>query len=143
VLQAPNFTSRGWKRLSPNPRGVVKLNKPSKARAIPGDLTLGGSAPENKGDGILWGADGQLSPLVVVTLQGNQPSFLDLNGHKVALSKVVLSEVAQIRTGQGGTLQIKQLFVAGKRLKDGVYAAPQSWLERPGKVTIDSRVDTH
>ena len=90
---------------------------------------------------MIWGADGQLLPSAVVTLQGNQPSFLDLNGHKVALSKVVLSRAALIRTGKGGTLQVRQLFVDGKRLKDGVYAAPQSWLEGTGTVTVDARVD--
>ena len=75
-------------------RGVLKLSKPGDATAIPGNLTLGGSAAENKGDGVIWGADGQLLPSAVVTLQGDQPSFLDLNGHKVALGKVVLSKAA-------------------------------------------------
>ena len=122
-------------------RGVLKLNKPGNATAIPGNLTLGGSAAENKGDGVIWGADGQLLPSAVVTLQGSQPSFLDLNGHKAALSKVELSRAALIRMGKGGALQVKQLILDGKRLKDGDYTAPQSWLEGTGTVTVDARVD--
>jgi hypothetical protein len=64
-----------------------------------------------------------------------------LDGHRVALSKVVLSRAAVIRTGRGGTLRVRQLHVDGKRLKDGVYAAPQSWLDGTGTVTVDARVD--
>jgi Glycosyl hydrolase family 20, catalytic domain/Glycosyl hydrolase family 20, domain 2 len=122
-------------------RGVLKLSKPGTVTAIPGDLTLGGSAVENKGDGVIWGADGQLLPSASVTLQGDQLSFLDVNGHKVALSKVKLSRAALIRTGQGGRLQVRQLFVDGKRLRDGVYEAPQPWLEGTGTVAVDARVD--
>jgi autotransporter-associated beta strand protein len=122
-------------------RGVLKLSKPAPVTAIPGNLTLGGSAAENKGDGVIWGADGQLSPSATVTLQGGQPCFLDLNGHKATLGKVVLSKVAGIRTGEGGALQVKQLVFDGHRLKDGTYAAPQPWLEGTGKVTVDARVD--
>ena len=120
-------------------RGVLKLNKPNYATAIPGNLTLGGSAAENKDDGVIWGADGQLLPSAIVTLQGTQPSFLDLNGRKVTLSKVELSRAALIRVGSGGNLQVKQLIVDGKRLEDGAYSAPQPWLEGKGKVTVDSR----
>jgi hypothetical protein len=76
-----------------------------------------------------------------VTLQGTQPSFLDLNEYKVTLSKVVLSRAAVIRAGQGGTLQVKQLVIDGRRLRDGTYSAPQSWLEGKGTVTVDARVD--
>jgi hexosaminidase len=122
-------------------RGVLRLNKPANVTAIPGSLTLGGSAAENHGNGVIWGADGQLLPAAIVTLQGSQPSFLDLNGHKVVLGKVALSKAAVIRLGQGGTLRVKQLFVDGKRLKDGDYSAPQSWLEGTGTVTVDARVD--
>jgi hypothetical protein len=122
-------------------RGVLNLNKPDHAMAIPGNLTLGGSAAENKDDGVSWGADGQLLPTAFVTLQGDKPSFLDLNGHKVVLSKVALSKVSVIRTGKGGALKVRQLFLDGKRLKDGDYTAPQSWLEGTGTVTVDARVD--
>jgi hexosaminidase len=122
-------------------RGVLKLSKPAHVTAIPGNLTLGGSAAENLGDGVIWGAEGQLLPSTVVTLKGSQPSFLDLNGQKVVLGKVALSKAALIRTGKGGTLRVKQLFVDGKRLKDGVYATQQSWLEGKGSVTVDACVD--
>jgi hexosaminidase len=121
-------------------RGVLKLSRPG-ATAVPGDLTLGGSAAENKGDGVLWGADGQLAPTAVVTLQGTQPSFLDLYGHKAVLGRVALSSAGRIRTGRGGTLHVRQLSVDGKRLKDGIYTAPQPWLEGTGAVTVDARVD--
>jgi hypothetical protein len=124
-------------------RGVLKLSKPRGAMAVPGDLMLGGSAAENNGDVVLWGADGQMPPTSVVTLQGAQPSFLDLDGHKAVLGKVSLSPAGRIRTGKGGTLHIKQLFVDGRRLRDGSYATPQSWLEGTGTVTVDARVDVH
>jgi len=122
-------------------RGVLKLAKPDNVTAIPGDLTLGGSAAENEDDGVVWSADGQVHPGAAVTLQGDRPSFLDLGGHKVTLGRVSLSHVALIRLGKDGALRVKQLLVGGKRLKDGVYAAPQAWLEGKGTVTIDARVD--
>ncbi len=122
-------------------RGVLHLNKPAGVMAIPGHLTLGGSAAENQGDGVIWDADGQLSPSALVTLQGSQPSFLDLNGHAVALGKVALSRAAAIRTGAGGTLRVKQLHVDGKRTRDGVYKTPLPWLQGTGVVTVDARVD--
>jgi hexosaminidase len=122
-------------------RGVLRLNKPGNAVAIPGDLTLGGSAAENKGDGVVWGADGQVGATAVVTLAGSQSSFLDLDGHKVALGKVLLSKAAAVRTGKGGELRVRQLFVDGRRIEDGTYRAPQSWLEGTGTVVIDSHVD--
>ena len=50
---------------------MLKLNKPAGAVAIPGDLTLGGSAAENKGDAVIWEADGQIAPSAVVTLAGH------------------------------------------------------------------------
>jgi hypothetical protein len=121
--------------------GVLRLAKPVNAIAIPANLVLGGSAPENKGDAVVWDADGQISASAVVTLQGSQSSYLDLNGHKAAFSKLLLSKVAVIRTGNGGQLQVKQLFVDGQRLKDGAYRTRQSWLEGTGTVTVDSRVD--
>ena len=43
-----------------------------------------------------------------------------------------------VRTGNGGTLRVRQLFVDGTRLKDGVYRAPQPWLEGAGTVTVDA-----
>jgi hexosaminidase len=138
IAGAPANSYRGGTTLA---RGVLRLSKPDNVTAIPGDLTLGGSAAENRGDGVIWGADGQLPPSAVVTLQGNQPAFLDVNGRKVTLSKVVLSRAARVRTGQGGRLRVRQLFVDGKRAKDGAYAAPQPWLEGTGTVVVDSRVD--
>src|SRR6185312_5662354 len=113
----------------------------SGAVAIPGNLNLGGSAPENNGDGIIWGADGQLSPSSVVTLAGNQPSFLDLAGHKAAMARVMMSKAGTIRTGKGGALKVLQLHIDGKRLKDGTYKAPQPWLKGTGTVIVDARVD--
>jgi hypothetical protein len=124
-------------------RGLLKLCKPHGAMAVPGNLILGGSAAENNGDGVMWGADGQIPPTAVVTLQGAQPSYLDLDGHKAMLGKVSLSPAARIRTGKGGTLHVKQLLIDGKRLRDRSYTAPQSWLEGTGTVTVDARVDVH
>jgi hypothetical protein len=122
-------------------RGVLKLNKPLGALAIPGNLALGGSAPENLHDGVIWLADGQLAPTATITLQGTQPSFLDLNGHSTKLSKVILSNAAQIRTGEKGSLGLKQLFIDGRRIKDGEYAETPPWLTGSGKVVVDARVD--
>jgi hexosaminidase len=122
-------------------RGTLRLGKPSNAIAIPGNLVLGGSAVENKADAVIWDADGQIASSSVVTVQGTQTSLLDLNGHKAEFSKLLLSKAATIRTGTGGTLQLKQLFVDGTRQKDGVYKAPQPWLTGTGTVTVDARVD--
>jgi hypothetical protein len=138
IAGGPTNSYRGDTTLA---RGVLKLSKPRNATAIPGNLTLGGSAAENKDDGVIWDGDGQLLPSAVVTLQGSQPSFLDLNGHTVTLSKVVLSKAASIRLGQGGALRLKQLFVGGQRIKDGVYTVGQPWLAGTGKVVVDARVD--
>lgn len=133
--------SNSFKGATTLAHGVLKLTKPANAIAIPGNLTLGGSSAEHKETGVIWGADGQFAPSAVVTLEGDQPSFLDLAGHKAALGKVLLSKAAVIRTGVGGMLRVKQLFVGGQRLKDGIYQSPQRWLEGTGIVTVDSRVD--
>jgi hypothetical protein len=122
-------------------RGVLKLGKQTNAIAIPGNLTLGGSAADNKDDAVIWEADGQIASNSIVTLQGTQPAYLDLSGHKTSFRNLLLSKSAQIRLGREGSLKVKQLFVDGKRLKDGIYRAPQAWLEGTGTVTVDSRVD--
>src|SRR5262249_45831673 len=88
-----------------------------------------------------WAADGQINPSATITLQGTQPSYLELNGHKATLGRAVLSAAARIRTGKGGALRVKQLSVGGVRLKDGTYAAPLAWLEGTGNVIVDARVD--
>jgi hexosaminidase len=121
--------------------GVLRLGKTVNAIAIPGNLLLGGSAVENKGDTVIWDADGQFARTSVVTVQGTQAALLDLKGHKSALSKLLLSKAAKVQTGTGGELYLKQLFVDGTRLKDGVYQAPQPWLAGTGTVTVDARVD--
>lgn len=122
-------------------RGVLRLAKTGGALAIPGDLSLGGSTPENDGDGIVWGADGQVPSSANVTLAGERPSFLDLDGHRAVVAKLVLSRAAILRTGAGGSLRARQLHVAGKRLPDGTYRAPQPWLRGTGTVTVDARVN--
>ncbi|HEY7422890.1 MAG TPA: hypothetical protein VH682_01395, partial [Gemmataceae bacterium] len=140
-LEIASASPNSYKGATVLVRGVLKLSKPDGAIAIPGNLNLGGSAPENKDDGVIWGADGQLSPSSVVTLAGNQPSFLDLAGHKVTVAKVTMTKAGTIRTGEGGSLKVKQLHIDGKRLTDGTYKAPQSWLKGTGAVIVDARVD--
>jgi hypothetical protein len=140
-LEITNTSANSYRGPTVLVRGVLKLSKPGGAIAVPGNLDLGGSAPENKGDGVIWGADGQLSPSSVVTLAGNQPSFLDLAGHKAAIAKVVMSKAGTIRTGESGALNVKQFHIDGKRLPDGTYKAPQPWLTGTGTVTVDARVD--
>ena len=140
-LEISGPASNSYRGTTTLARGVLKLNKPANAIAIPGNLVAGGSAPENKGDTVVWEADGQIATSSVVTFQRSQPSFMDLNGHSATIGKVLLSKVAMLRTGKGGTLHTKQLFVDGKRLADGEYRAPQPWLEGAGTVTVDSRVD--
>jgi hypothetical protein len=90
---------------------------------------------------VVWEGDGQIAASANVTLLGTQPSALDLNGHAAAFGKLTLSKGAVVRTGEGGTLRIKQLFVDGVRLKDGTYRAPQPWLDGTGSLTVDARVD--
>src|SRR4029079_19406947 len=122
-------------------RGILKLNKTGGAIAIPEDLTFGGSAPEHSGNRVILGGDGQFSTSSVVTLAGSQPSFFDLDGHGASFSKLNLSPAATVRTGKDGALNIKQLIVDGKRFADGVYKAPQRWLDGTGTVTVDARVN--
>ena len=47
---SPGRTSNSYQGTTTLARGVLKLSKPGGAIAIPGNLTLGGSAAENKGD---------------------------------------------------------------------------------------------
>ena len=122
-------------------RGVLKLNKSAGVWAIPGNLELGGPAPENQDNGVIWGADGQLPPTATVTLLGPRPAFLDLASHRVHLARLILAKTGVIRAGPGGALSVKQLYHDGKRWPDGLYKAPQPWLEGNGTVTIDARVD--
>ena len=140
-LEISGLPSNSFKGITALAHGVLKLNKPANAIAIPGNLVMGGSALENKADAVIWMADGQIAPSAVVTLQGNQSSYLDLNGHKVVISKLQLSKAGRVRTGQGGTLHLKQLFIDGQRLKDGTYQSSEPWMEGTGAVTVDSRVD--
>src|SRR5262249_43834137 len=75
ILEISGPASNSYKGTTTLARGVLKLGKPGGAIAIPGHLLLGGSAPENKGDAIVWGADGQIAASAIVTLEGTQPSF--------------------------------------------------------------------
>lgn len=139
-LEIANASSNSYRGSTVLVHGVLKLSKSAGAIAIPGNLALGGSLPKNKGDGVIWGADGQLSPAAVVTLAGSQPSFLDLNGHKTTVARIHMSRAAAIHTGKGGSLSVKQLHIDGKRLKDGIYQAPQPWLTGTGTIDVDARV---
>jgi hypothetical protein len=135
---APSNSFKGTTTLV---RGELRLNKPAGAIAIPSNLVIGGQNPENTGDTVVWEGDGQIPSSAAVTLLGTQPSFLDLNGHSAEFSKLLLSNAAIVRTGKGGTLRVRQLFVDGTRLKDAIYRAPVPWLEGTGSVTVDARVD--
>ena len=81
-------------------RGVLRLAKSVDRLAIPGDLALGGSAPENRGDGVVWGADGQFAAKATITISGTQPAFLDIGRHRTKVAKLVLSKVSMIRTAE-------------------------------------------
>ena len=140
-LRIGGAPSNGYKGATILARGVLKLNKPANAIAIPGNLVVGGSAAENKGDAVVWEADGQVAASAVVALQGSQPSFLELNGHRATFAHLLLSKAAVVRTGTDGALRVKQLFMDGKRQKDGTFRTPQPWLEGTGTVTVDARVD--
>ncbi|MBM4070413.1 MAG: hypothetical protein FJ271_15875 [Planctomycetes bacterium] len=140
-LEITDASPNSYRGLTVLRRGVLKLSKPGGALAIPGNLELGGSTAHNKGDTVILGGDGQLSPKAVVTLAGTQPSFLDLAGHKVTIARANLSRAGTIRTGEGGSLNAKQLYIDGKRLADGAYQAPQPWLRGSGTVTVDARVN--
>jgi hexosaminidase len=122
-------------------RGVLRLAKSTGRVAIPGDLSFGGSAPENRGDRVVWAADGQISAKATITVSGTQPALLDLGPHHANVASVVLSKTGMIRTAAGGTLSTLQLWIDGKRLADGVYQRPQPWLEGAGQVVVDARID--
>jgi hexosaminidase len=134
-------TSNSYKGGTTLRRGVLILAKLGGAVAIPGNLTLGGSDPTNRGDTLRWAADGQIAATAVVTARGTQPAFLDLNGHRAEFTRLDLAKAAKILTGATGSLRVRQLFVDGARLADADYAAPQSWLAGAGVVRVDSRVD--
>ena len=139
ITGASSNTYRGTTTLS---SGVLKLNKPSGAVALPGALLVGGNAPTNAGDTVTLGADGQFAPTSVLTLNGKaQPCQLNLAGHNSTLTKVVIDGQAKILTGSGGQLTLKQLLVDGNKIAPGTHKAPQPWLEGSGSVIIDARVD--
>ncbi len=140
-LEISGASSNSYKGATTLTRGILRLNKSGNAIAIPGNLTLGGSASDNDGDSIIWDADGQVASSTTVAMSGTQPCNLDLNGHQTALNRISLSRSARIRTGDGGRIHVRQFFIDGQRLKDGVYHAPQPWLEGTGVVTVDSRVN--
>jgi hexosaminidase len=140
-LEFTGASANSYRRPTVLVRGILKLSKPGGAVAIPGNLDLGGFSPDNKGDGVIWGADGQVSSSAVVTLAGSQPSFLDLAGHQSRFTRLVMSRAATIRTGRGGSLRVHQLHIDGKRLPDGLYRPPQPWLSGSGTVRVDARVD--
>src|SRR5262249_54784891 len=126
--------SNGFKGTTTLAHGILRLRKPANAIAIPHELILGGSAPKNKGDAVVWEADGQIAPSATVTMQGSEPSLLQLNGYKAEIAKLLLSKAARIDAGMGGTLRVRQIFLEGKRLPDAVYRAPQTWLSGTGTV---------
>jgi hypothetical protein len=133
-LEIAGAASNAFRGTTVLARGVLKLTKSKDAIAIPGDLFIAG-------DGVILGDYGQLASSSVVTLAGNQPAYFDLNGHRSAFARLVLSKAGTVRTGKDGALTVKQLYIDGKRLTDRVYKAPQPWLDGPGAVTVDARVD--
>jgi hexosaminidase len=140
-LEITGTAANAYRGVTTLVRGVLKLSKAGGAIAVPGNLELGGSAPDNHNDGIIWGADGQLTSTAVVTMAGSRPSFLDLAGHRARFARLVMSRVATIHTGDGGSLRVNQLHIDGKRLPDGVYRSPLPWLDGSGTVTVDAHVD--
>ena len=132
-LEIAGLSSNSFKGTTTLARGVLKLDKPANAIAIPGNLIVGGSLAENEGDAVIWQADGQIATASIVTLQGTKASYLDLNGHKAAFRNLMMSKPAAIRLGKEGSLRVKQLFVDGKRLKDGVYRCPATVAGRYGE----------
>ena len=84
-------------------RGALDLAKPAGVTAIPGDLILGGDAVENWG-AVTWESDQQVAGNATITVGGSQRCYLDLNGHKQSVLRLVLSDVAEVRTGYGGPL---------------------------------------
>jgi hypothetical protein len=140
-VEISGLASNAFKGTATLAHGVLRLHKTANAIAIPHDLILGGSAPENKGDAVIWEADGQIAPSATITMLGSEPSALQLNGHKVEFAKLLLSKAARIETGTGGTLRVRQLFQDGKRLFDGEYGKLQPWLSGTGTVVVDARVN--
>ena len=115
--------------------GTLKLSKPAGVTAIPGGLQVTGAT-------VVLGGDGQFAPAASVTLNGKtQPCALDLAGHHSSFALLQLDGQAKIRSGNGGSLNIKQLLVDGTKIAAGSHQAPQPWLDGSGSVTIDPRVD--
>ncbi len=115
--------------------GTLKLNKPAGVTTIPGNLQVTGAT-------VMLGGDGQFAPGSGVTLNGKtQPCELDLASHHSTFARLQLDGQAKIRSGNGGSLNIKQLLVDGNKIAAGTHKAPQPWLEGNGSVTIDPRID--
>ena len=122
-------------------RGVLRLAKSAGVTAIPGDLIFGGEAAENRGDTVILANDEQIAEKATVTGAGSRPSFLDLNGHKQSILRLVLSSAAKVRTGDGGQLHAKLVTVAGNAIPTGVYTQSSGWIEGSGKVVVDPHTD--
>ena len=101
--------------------GVVHLAKPAGVTAVPGDLVFGGDADANRGDAVDLAADQQIAAGATITAAGNQPCFLNLNGHRQSVLRLVLSGAAKVRTGDGGLLRAKLVSVAGQPIAPGEY----------------------
>ncbi len=115
--------------------GTLKLNKPAGVTSIPGSLLVSGAT-------VVLGGDGQFAPAASVTLNGKtQPCELDLAGHHCDFALLQLDGRASIRSGNGGSLSVKQLLVDGIKIAAGTHNAPQPWLEGSGSVTIDPRIN--
>ena len=115
--------------------GTLKLNKPAGVTAIPGSLQVSAAT-------VVLGGDGQFAPTTNITLNGKaQPCDLDLAGHHSEVACLQLDGQAKIRSGNGGSLTVKQLIVDGGKIAAGSHMAPQAWLDGSGSVTIDPSIN--
>ena len=101
-------------------RGVLKLSKPASAIAISGRSGPWWLGAGEQGDGVIWGADGQIAPSAVVTLRAVSLRFWTWTATRPR-SQARAVEGSHDPHRQGGVLQVKQLLVDGKRLTDGAY----------------------
>jgi hypothetical protein len=119
--------------------GTIRMNKAGATTVFSGAVGLDTS--DGRPGQLTWLADAQLGDRTVLTVQGMGPAVLDLAGHHERIEKIVLTEFARIRMGEGGKLQLRQLVVNGHAVAPEAYTTGQPWLEGNGSVVVDPRVD--
>ncbi len=117
--------------------GILELNKIPGVIAIPGDISVGGdSSNVNDNDKIVWAADNQIADTATITMQGDQTSWLVLDGHHESVDGLIIGPNATVDTGSAGSLQVSSLTVDGADKLPGTYTSSEPWIAGSGSVVV-------